>query len=225
MFLSVLLFLVTFNGAFLKPRVPRGFLKCKRCRNNSFSVCLHVKEESFTGKFLDDTSQMRAIDLKDDLVTNENLILPAKYHERTGHVLDPTKNELQNDIDGFEEFTKSKNLQINPKKSSLMLFNFSSSLDFQPSIRVEGQELEVVSRTKILGLTISSSLKWNDHVDVITTKARKRIFILRKMMSNGFDVELILDTYAKEIRSVLEYGCVVYQHGLTQELSDKLGYV
>ena len=103
-----------------------------------------------------------------------------------------------------------------------MLFNFSSSLDFQPSIRVEGQELEVVSRTKILGLTISSSLKWNDHVDVITTKARKRIFILRKMMSNGFDVELILDTYAKEIRSVLEYGCVVYQHGLTQELSDKL---
>ena len=138
-FLSVLLFLVTFNGAFLRPRIPRGFLKCKRCRNNSFSVCLHVKEESFTGKFLDDTSQMRAIDLKADLVTNENLTLPANYHERTGHVLDPTKNELQNDIDGFEEFTKSKNLQINPKKSSLMLFNLSSSLDFQPSIRVEGQ--------------------------------------------------------------------------------------
>ena len=103
-----------------------------------------------------------------------------------------------------------------------MLFNFSSALDFQPSIEIGGQQLKIVEQTTILGLTVSASLKWTEHVDTITTKARKRIYILRKMMNNGFDYEIILDIYMKEIRSVLEYGCVVFHYGLTKELSDKI---
>ena len=42
------------------------------------------------------------------------------------------------------------------------------------------------------------------------------------MMNNDLDYELILDVYNKEIRTVLEYGCVVYHHGLTLELDNKL---
>ena len=37
-------------------------------------------------------------------------------------------------------------------------------------------------------------------------------------MINGFDHEIILDVYVKEIRSVLEYCCVVFHYGLSQEL-------
>ena len=198
-FLSVLLFTVVFNGAFLRPRVPRGFLRCRNCEKHSYSVCLHVREEYFTAKFLDDSSQLRAINLRTDLIKNVNLVLPARFHERTGHSLNPAKNGLQSDLDEFQRFTSSKNLEINPKKSSVMLFNFSSALDFQPSIEIGGQQLKIVEQTTILGLTVSASLKWTEHVDTITTKARKRIYILRKMMNNGFDYEIILDIYMKEI--------------------------
>ena len=76
--------------------------------------------------------------------------------------------------------------------------------------------------TKILGMKISSSLKWNDHIDFVTSKARKRIFLLSRMLENGFDYESVLDVYCKEIRSILEYCCVVYDHGLTQELDKQL---
>ena len=42
------------------------------------------------------------------------------------------------------------------------------------------------------------------------------------MMTNGFDYEIILDVYIKEIRSILEFCCVVFHHGLTVELERRL---
>ena len=125
-------------------------------------------------------------------------------------------------MDRFHEFTKSKQFRVNGKKSTVTLFNFSSSLDFQPNLYIGDEQLNIVSHTKILGLTLSRSLKWNEHVDVITNKARSRIYMLRKMMNNGFDYEIILDVYKKEIRSILEYCCVVFHHGLSQELEHQI---
>ena len=42
------------------------------------------------------------------------------------------------------------------------------------------------------------------------------------MMNNDFDHEIILDVYKKEIRSILEYCCVVFHHGLSQELENQI---
>ena len=39
------------------------------------------------------------------------------------------------------------------------------------------------------------------------------------MMILGLDFETILDVYFKEIRSVLEYGAVIFHSGLTNKLS------
>ena len=41
---------------------------------------------------------------------------------------------------------------------------------------VNGNELELVSHAKILGLVISDDLKWNDHVYYIIKKVNKRIY-------------------------------------------------
>ena len=71
-------------------------------------------------------------------------------------------------------------------------------------------------------MKISASLKWKEHIDFVTSKARKRIFLLSRMLENGFDYDIVLDVYCKEIRSVLEYCCVVYGHGLSQELDKQL---
>ena len=89
-------------------------------------------------------------------------------------------------------------------------------------MEIGGEALSLVSHTRILGITISENLKWNEHINIVTKKARSRVYLLIKMMSNGFDHELILDVYTKEIRSILEYGCVVFHHGLSSELERQL---
>ena len=103
-----------------------------------------------------------------------------------------------------------------------MLFNFSHKLDFPPILNLGGDNLQVVSESRILGLIVSDDLKWNSHVSFACSKARRRIWMLRRMMQLGLDAEIILDFYQKEIQSVLEYGAVVFHGGLTQQLSDEI---
>ena len=48
---------------------------------------------------------------------------------------------------------------------------------FEPVI-IDGKELSVVSFAKILGVTLSSDLTWNDHVNESIRKANKRLYFL-----------------------------------------------
>ena len=48
---------------------------------------------------------------------------------------------------------------------------------FEPVI-VDGKELSVISSAKILGVTLSSDLTWNDHVNEAIRKANKRLYFL-----------------------------------------------
>ena len=89
-------------------------------------------------------------------------------------------------------------------------------------ISYQEEELNTVRSTAVLGLTISENLKWDSHIGNVTQKARGRINILEKLITNGFDDAFILEVYFKEIRSVLEYGAVLFHHALTIELSDKI---
>ena len=43
----------------------------------------------------------------------------------------------------------------------------------------DGLEFEQVSTAKILGVTFRQDLKWNDHIDNITAKAAKCLFVKR----------------------------------------------
>ena len=65
-----------------------------------------------------------------------------------------------------------------------------------------------------------SSLKWDAHIEDITSRARKRIFMIEKLIINGFEPEFIIDVFYKEVRSILEYGAVLYHHALTLDLSN-----
>ena len=49
-----------------------------------------------------------------------------------------------------------------------------------PEIEVGGQILEVVDEYKLVGVMISSNLKWDENTDYITKKAYSRLWMLKK---------------------------------------------
>ena len=100
-----------------------------------------------------------------------------------------------------------------------MKFNFSRSLDFSPQFNLGSEDLEIVKSSKILGLMINDQLKWNTHVEYICNRARQRTWALRRLLLLKLDYEIIIDFYQKEVRSILEYGAVVYHSGLTKRQS------
>ena len=68
-------------------------------------------------------------------------------------------------------------------------------------------DVERVSRYKILGVTVSSNLKWEDHVANITSKASQRLWFLKKLKRAGASADDMVYYYQAIVRSIMEYAC------------------
>ena len=74
----------------------------------------------------------------------------------------------------------------------------------------------MVEEMKILGVVLSSDLKWNANTQNIVTNAFKRVWMLRRLKVLGKAVPELKDLYIKQIRSVLELAVPVWHSSLTQ---------
>ena len=81
---------------------------------------------------------------------------------------------------------------------------------------------EIVKSTKILGVTIRNDLKWIDHVEELTMKASRRIYLLKQLKRAGIDRKSLILFYCACIRSVLEYARQAFHTNLPAYLSDQI---
>ena len=204
-YLGILLFIIIFNGALLRPSIPR--------------------HDSLNLKYIDDLSLLQAINLKtalaDDPVTRP---FPLTFCERTMQILPSKNNPLQASLIDLEHFATEKLLKIKEKKTNIMKFCNSRNSDFPVEVMVPGfqNNLEVVSQTKLLGVIISDDLKWAANTSYICEKASKRLWILRRMKVLAVDPVVILDVYLKEVRSILELAVPAWHSGLTRKQSAEI---
>ena len=75
---------------------------------------------------------------------------------------------------------------------------------------------------KILGITVRNDLKWNNHVNNITAKASRWIYLLKQLKHAGIDRKSLIQFYCASIRSVLEYACQPFHSSLPAYLSDQI---
>ena len=144
--------------------------------------------------YIDDRTDAEAIDLKKQLLPSAvPRPMPLNYHERTGHVL-PPGSILQKQLESIEQFTIENQMKINLSKSKVMIFNKSRTLDFQPEFSFKnGEPLECIEKTKLLGIYLTSDLKWKENCKQIFKKAMAKMWLLRRLKKLDLDLELILD--------------------------------
>ena len=112
---------------------------------------------------------------------------------------------------------------INQKKTLIMKFNFRKSLDFPAIFNFKnGPMLSIVAKAKILGIMISDNLRWSAHVEYMISRARKKIWTLSRLKILNLDYHILRDFYCKEIRSIFEFGVVVWHSGITFKMSDAI---
>ena len=69
-------------------------------------------------------------------------------------------------------------MKINKKKTQLIKFTNARKLDFPPEVQFcDGTFLEVVEQTTLLGVVVSSDLKW---------KKTRSIFAIKRVESFGY---------------------------------------
>ena len=76
-------------------------------------------------------------------------------------------------------------VQLNADKCKELRSSFAKKQRVFDPIIIEGKEVEFVTSTKLLGLTISNDLTWNDHVTEITKEASKRLYFLTQLKRAG----------------------------------------
>ena len=69
-------------------------------------------------------------------------------------------------------------VQLNADKCKELWISFAKEQRVFDPVIAEGKEIELLTSTKLLDLTIANDLTWNDHVTEITKKTSERLYFL-----------------------------------------------
>jgi hypothetical protein len=210
--LGLLLFLILINDVGFSNQTNNlgEIVTCKK-RIKAFNE-IHLK-------FVDDLTLGEAVKMKEMLeyIPDDVRPQPDQFRARTGHVLQPAKSRVYNQLNQVSEYARLNGMRLNYKKTKFMLFNPGISRDFMPSFSLDGHDLEMVEETRLLGLVLRSDLSWSSNTDSVITRSNKKLWFLRRLKKLGASTEDLLDLYHKHVRSILEYAAPVWHSSLTQE--------
>ena len=124
-------------------------------------------------------------------------------------------------IQQLVNWSKSSNMNINFKKTKEIILG-TLGKNPPPLLTMNELQIDRVTSFKLLGLVISSTLKWDDHVASICFKTASRLHflkILRRACINQSDA-ICLNTTV--IRPILEYACPVWHSMLIKKLTSAI---
>ena len=210
--LGLFLFLVLINDVGFQDQVNNTGEIITRKKNVKEMNQIHLK-------YVDDMALAESIDMKKQLVhiPVDSRPQPDAYRARTGHGLMVETSKICDQLTQIQAYAEQNKMQLNLDKTKLMLFNPCTSRDFIPEIRIASTRLEIVEEAKLLGIIITSDLKWEAHVKYIVQRCNSKIWIIRRLKRLGANEEDLLDIYCKQIRSIIEFAAPVWNPGLTGE--------
>ena len=120
------------------------------------------------------------------------------------------ESNIQNAVDAFSTGATVNNFELNEPKRKELRISFSTKPASFDLIVINGKDIDVVPKTKVFGPTLSSSLKWNNHVDEIVKKSRKRLYCLSQLKRSGLKTPELIQFYRTCIRPITENACSVF---------------
>ena len=133
---------------------------------------------------------------------------------------DRSDNSMQQAADSAAAWSEANNMQLNAKKTKELVVDFSQANSELPPVVIQGEVIERVPHGKLLGLHISSDLKWHYHVTQIVKTASKKLYLIAQLKRAKVPPEDILTILVSIIRPKLEYACPAWHTSLTEEDHD-----
>ena len=214
-----IIFLVKFNGALLRPPIPRPLTKNTGIQALTKNTGMQelTKNTTMKAKYIDDITLAVSINLRKSLIKDpESRPKPLNFHERFQLIIKPEENVLQAELDRLLFFTDQNYLKINLVKSSTLLFNNSTTLDFPPEFGLgQSQYLQEKTSTKLLGVIVNNKANFGDNTEEMVRRGTKKLWLLRRMRQLGLDSTTVLKYWTSEGRPLLENACALWTGSLT----------
>ena len=131
-------------------------------------------------------------------------------------------SRIQSDVEDLMAKSNQNKFQLNESKCKELWNSRAKPVaDFVPIV-INGKAIEVVSTVKLLGLNISSDLRWNCHVAEISQKVASRLYFLKQPKRANIPAKDLPIFYLTCIRPLKEYACPVFHNALPAYLSTEL---
>ena len=97
-------------------------------------------------------------------------------------------SNLQSLVDDISNWCCINKMKLNSSKcKEFFICYWKKDVPNFPPIKIQDQPVERVGVYKSLGVLLNNELKWNEHVHYITTKASKRLYMLRTLKKANAD--------------------------------------
>ena len=71
--------------------------------------------------------------------------------------------KTQQYVTSIDNWTEENKMNLNEKKTTNMVFNFTKDCQFTTEISLQNAKLEIIDKTKLLGTIITNDLKWHEN--------------------------------------------------------------
>ena len=189
-------------------------------QSNNNADCV---DPEYRFKFVDDLTVLEKINL---LIIglasfNTRVSVPSDIPSHNQYI--PAENLKSSEyIETIQNWTENQKMILNQKKTKVMIFNYTDNYQFTTRLKLNNENIEVVNKSKLLGVVVSDDLKWDENTTYLVKKANVRMELLRKVASFTTSIEEKKNIYVLFIRSILEQSCVVWHSRLTNENSEDL---
>ncbi len=117
---------------------------------------------------------------------------------------DSEKHQLQTDLNSLVNRSLRNNMFFNPVKTKVM--HVTRIIYLHPPIYTMGNApLGSTSSVQYLGITISSNLTWNSHINAIVSRANRLLGFIRAV-AGGASTKAFFTLYKSLVLPILEYG-------------------
>ena len=103
-------------------------------------------------------------------------------------------------VDFLTTLCAESDLLLNSTKTHEMIFTTKREKPDVPILTIDGNAISISDEVKYLGLTIDSNLRFDKQADFVISKAKQRMYVLRKFYALGAESKLITTTVQKFYR-------------------------
>ena len=102
----------------------------------------------------------------------------------SGNTITELHNKLNNDLENIHQWLLANKLTLNTSKTEYMMVGSRQKLgkgEDDTHIKLGDNKIKKVKETKTLGVIVDDQLKWNSHINTVSTKVSKGIGMIRRM--------------------------------------------
>ena len=142
---------------------------------------------------------------------------------RSGNNIHQITHHLQLDIASIEAWCHEWGFVLNIKKCTAVIFTRKKNITTK--LLLNNQPIKFAKTFSFLGFIFDTQLTWSHHIDYIVQRSKSRINLLKCLSHNnwGSDRQVLLAVYRAMIRSIIDYGCVLYNSASPLLVLDPVG--